>query len=85
MQVNAVARAVHAPVMDPAGRRMDPAGDAALRGAFSGRLVELLAAVRDVVDAGCATGAGARERTALHCCSSTVKRCSGTRRAPACL
>ncbi len=90
MQVNAVARAVHAPVMDPAGRRMDPAEDAALRGAFSGRLVELLgaarcAAVRDVVDAGCATGAGARERTALHCCSSTVKRCSGTRRAPACL
>ena len=60
--MNSVARAVHAPVMDPAGQTMDPAGDQALRAAFSGRLRELLgerraAAVRDVVDFGCATGA----------------------------
>ena len=60
--MNSVARAVHAPVMDPAGRAMDPDGDQALRAAFSGRLRELLgeqraAAVRSVVDCGCATGA----------------------------
>ena len=60
-----MARAVHAPVMDPAGREMDPRGDAALRASFSGRLLELLgkeraAAVRDIVDCGCATGAQLR-------------------------
>ena len=48
--------------MDPAGRAMDPEGDEALRAAFSGRLRELLgerraAAVRIIVDCGCATGA----------------------------
>ena len=60
--MNSVARAVHAPVMDPAGQAMDPQGDQALRAAFSGRLRSLLgerraAAVRDIVDCGCATGA----------------------------
>lgn len=60
--MNSVARAVHAPVMDPAGRAMDPAGDQALRAAFSGRLRELLGearatSARDIVDCGCATGA----------------------------
>ena len=63
-QVNSVARAVHAPVMDLAGRAMDPEGDQALRAAFSGRLRALLGearagAVRDFVDCGCATGAQA--------------------------
>ena len=64
-QVNSVARAVHAPVMDPAGRTMDPKGDQALRAAFSGRLRALLGEARagavrdvhDIVDCGCATGA----------------------------
>ncbi|KAK9836264.1 hypothetical protein WJX81_000487 [Elliptochloris bilobata] len=61
LEVNSVARAVHAPVMDPSGRAMDPGGDAALRAAFSGRLRELMGeeravSVRDIVDCGCATG-----------------------------
>lgn len=72
-----MARAVHAPVMDPAGRELDPRGDAALRASFSGRLLELLgkeraAAVRDIIDCGCATGAQLRSSKCAENFSPTI-------------
>ena len=60
-QVNAAAKAVHAPVMDPTGRALDPAGDVQLRGSYSAHMADLMRRagarpVRDIVDLGCATG-----------------------------
>lgn len=61
-QVNAAAKAVHAPVMDPSGKVMDPEGDAQLRGSYSANMLRLMERagsrpVRDIIDLGCATGA----------------------------
>lgn len=41
-QVSAAARAVHATVMDPEGRALDPEGDARLRGGFTSQLRRIL-------------------------------------------
>ncbi|GIL77539.1 hypothetical protein Vretimale_2936 [Volvox reticuliferus] len=62
------AKSVHAMVMDPAGKQVDPEGDAKLRDSYSARLHECLAdlgvnadSIRDVVDLGCATGLSSLE------------------------
>jgi hypothetical protein len=61
-QVEAAAKSVHAPVMDPEGKLLDPDGDAQLRGSYSANMVRLMKRaasrpVQDIVDLGCATGA----------------------------
>eukprot|EP00884_Botryococcus_braunii_P000693 jgi/Botrbrau1/10624/Bobra.154_1s0014.2 len=66
LEVSAAARAVHATVMDPQGRALDPEGDALLRAGFTTQLRSLLgqaacSKVREVVDLGCATGLSSQE------------------------
>lgn len=64
MQVNAAAKSVHAPVMDPEGKLLDPEGDSQLRRSYTCNVLKLMERagatrpVRDAVDLGCATGAG---------------------------
>jgi hypothetical protein len=64
VQVNAAAKSVHAPVMDPEGKLLDPEGDSQLRGSYTRNMLKLMERagatrpVRDAVDLGCATGAG---------------------------
>lgn len=62
MQVNAAAKSVHAPVMDPEGKVLDPEGDAQLRGSYTANMLRLmeragsLRPVHHAIDLGCATG-----------------------------
>ncbi|KAK9917244.1 hypothetical protein WJX75_002270 [Coccomyxa subellipsoidea] len=62
LQVNAAAKSVHAPVMDPEGKLLDPEGDSQLRGSYTRNMLKLMERagatrpVRDAVDLGCATG-----------------------------
>lgn len=59
-QMETVARLVHAPVMDPEDKRLDPQGDARFRSSYSRHLQQLLPqghpAIEQIVDIGCATG-----------------------------
>ncbi|GLI59339.1 hypothetical protein VaNZ11_001199 [Volvox africanus] len=68
LEVTLAAKSVHAMVMDPAGKQMDPEGDAKLRASYSARIHECLAdlgvdptSIRDMVDLGCATGLSSLE------------------------
>ncbi|KXZ55370.1 hypothetical protein GPECTOR_3g499 [Gonium pectorale] len=68
LEVTMAAKSVHAIVMDPAGKQMDPEGDARLRSSYSARLGECLAelgvdpsGVSRIVDLGCATGLSSLE------------------------
>ena len=61
LEVTAAAKSVHAAVMDPEGKRLDPGGDAALRDTYSACMQQLLGAlgvrpVADILDVGAATG-----------------------------
>lgn len=61
LEVTVAAKSVHATVMDPEGKTLDPEGDARLRGSYSSKMKTLLAEggarpVRDVLDVGAATG-----------------------------
>ncbi|EFJ48819.1 hypothetical protein VOLCADRAFT_90465 [Volvox carteri f. nagariensis] len=63
LEVTMAAKSVHAAVMDPAGREMDPEGDAKLRASYSARLLQCLSDlgvdpgnIRTITDLGCATG-----------------------------
>ncbi len=60
-QVNAAAKSVHAPVMDPTGKALRPDGDEQLRGSYSAHMTRHMQRagcrpVRQAVDLGCATG-----------------------------
>ncbi|KAG2430699.1 hypothetical protein HYH02_013696 [Chlamydomonas schloesseri] len=68
LEVTMAAKSVHAMVMDPAGKKMDPAGDAALRSSYSARMAESLdqlgvdrSTVKHIVDLGAATGLSSLE------------------------
>ncbi|KAG2429387.1 hypothetical protein HXX76_011152 [Chlamydomonas incerta] len=68
LEVTMAAKSVHAMVMDPAGKTMDPAGDEALRSSYSARMAESLAQlgvdrskVKHIVDFGAATGLSSLE------------------------
>ncbi|GLC42713.1 hypothetical protein PLESTB_001130500 [Pleodorina starrii] len=68
LEVTMAAKSVHAMVMDPAGKQMDPEGDAKLRSSYSARLHECLGelgveagGIRSVTDLGCATGLSSLE------------------------
>eukprot|EP00197_Chlamydomonas_leiostraca_P009764 CAMPEP_0202867472 /NCGR_PEP_ID=MMETSP1391-20130828/9455_1 /ASSEMBLY_ACC=CAM_ASM_000867 /TAXON_ID=1034604 /ORGANISM="Chlamydomonas leiostraca, Strain SAG 11-49" /LENGTH=352 /DNA_ID=CAMNT_0049547519 /DNA_START=24 /DNA_END=1078 /DNA_ORIENTATION=- len=63
LEVTMAAKSVHAMVMDPESKKVDPEGDAQLRAAYGKRLHENMAdlgvdrsKIKDVVDIGCATG-----------------------------
>ncbi|CAL8463717.1 g3251 [Coccomyxa elongata] len=62
LQVNAAAKSVHAPVMDPEGKVLDPEGDAQLRGSYTANMLRLMERagcsrpVQHAIDLGCATG-----------------------------
>jgi ubiquinone/menaquinone biosynthesis C-methylase UbiE len=61
LEVTVAAKSVHATVMDPAGKELDPEGDEKLRCSFSTCILRLLKEqnarpVRDIVDIGAATG-----------------------------
>lgn len=62
VQVNAAAKSVHAPVMDPEGKVLDPEGDAQLRSSYTANMLRLMdragcsRPVQHAVDLGCATG-----------------------------
>jgi ubiquinone/menaquinone biosynthesis C-methylase UbiE len=66
LEVTVAAKSVHANVMDPEGKILDPEGDANLRAGYSRctkTLLEQLDArrVKDVLDIGCATGLSSLE------------------------
>lgn len=68
LEVTMAAKSVHAMVMDPAGKTMDPEGDAKLRSSYSARLAECLqdlgvdrSGLTRLVDLGCATGLSSLE------------------------
>ncbi|KAL6751927.1 S-adenosyl-L-methionine-dependent methyltransferase [Haematococcus lacustris] len=63
LEVTMAAKSVHALVMDPAGKQLDPEGDHKLRTSYGARMLEGMrqlgvdpCQVRRVVDIGCATG-----------------------------
>ncbi|GFR41885.1 hypothetical protein Agub_g2394 [Astrephomene gubernaculifera] len=68
LELTLAAQSVHAIVMDPRGKELDPQGDAKLRSGYSARLKECLAelgvaeeGIRSILDLGCATGLSSRE------------------------
>ncbi|KAG2492625.1 hypothetical protein HYH03_009041 [Edaphochlamys debaryana] len=68
LEVTMAAQSVHALVMDPRGKQLDPNGDARLRSSYSARIHENMAelgadrsGVRRIVDLGCASGLSSRE------------------------
>lgn len=68
LEVTMAAQSVHAFVMDPAGKQVDPRGDHRLRSSYSARMAECMAAqgvepssVRSILDVGCATGLSSLE------------------------
>ena len=61
LEVTVAAKSVHATVMDPAGKELDPQGDEKLRSSYSTCILQLLEEqnarpVEDIVDLGAATG-----------------------------
>ena len=64
LEVTVAATSVHATVMDPEGKRLDPEGDTKLRSSYSACMKQLLhdmgaattAPIRDILDIGAATG-----------------------------
>jgi len=62
MEVAMAARSVHAPVMDPENKLLDPEGDSNMRRAYHVKTRECMVdlgairEIKDVVDLGCATG-----------------------------
>ncbi|KAF5829160.1 S-adenosyl-L-methionine-dependent methyltransferase [Dunaliella salina] len=63
LEVTMAAKSVHALVMDPAGKTLDPEGDENMRSSYGARMLECMseldvdaASLKDAVDMGCATG-----------------------------
>ncbi len=61
LEVTVAAKSVHATVMDPAGKELDPEGDEKLRSSYSKCIIQLLEQqnarpIKDIVDIGAATG-----------------------------
>lgn len=61
LEVNMAAKSVHATVMDPEGKALDPDGDERLRSSYSRCMISLLGElgareVQDILDIGAATG-----------------------------
>mmetsp|Transcript_27277 Transcript_27277/g.73716 ORF Transcript_27277/g.73716 Transcript_27277/m.73716 type:complete len:369 (+) Transcript_27277:120-1226(+) len=63
LEVTMAAKSVHAFVMDPAGKTLDPQGDSNMRSSYGARMLECMselgvdaASLKDAVDIGCATG-----------------------------